>query len=113
MVESNAQVFASSHVEYINREKAFANRGDCIFNDHKLPKWAADDPKIFFAAADKYEGKSNRRYVEIEFALPNVLTLFLICTLKTITILTLFTIRLALYPMDNVTLMSILCSPSV
>ena len=74
IVESNAQVFASSHVDYINREKAFANRGDCIFNAHKLPHWADDDPKIFFAAADKYEGKTNRRYVEIEFALPNELS---------------------------------------
>ena len=25
-------VFASSNVEYINREKAFANRGGCIFS---------------------------------------------------------------------------------
>ena len=66
-------VFASSHVEYINREKAFANRGDCIFHFHHLPKWAKDDPKKFFKAADKYEGVGNRRYMEIEFALPNEL----------------------------------------
>ena len=66
-------VNAESHVEYINREKAFANRGGCIFHSHKLPKWAKDDPKKFFKAADKYEGIGNRRYVEIEFALPNEL----------------------------------------
>ena len=73
IVESNAQVFASSHAEYINREKAFAQRGDCVFHSHKLPKWAEDNPKKFFQAADQFEGKSNRRYVEIEFALPNEL----------------------------------------
>ena len=66
-------VSASSHVEYINREKAFARRGGCIFHSHKLPKWAKNDPKEFFKAADKYEAKGNRRYMEIEFALPNEL----------------------------------------
>ena len=73
-IEDNMdQVFASSHVEYINRERAFAKRGGCIFHAHYLPKWAKDDPKKFFRAADKYEGKDNRRYREIEFALPNEL----------------------------------------
>ncbi len=67
------QVSAKSHVEYINREKAFANRGGCVFHSHHLPKWAKNDPKKFFQAADKYEGKGNRRYREIEFALPNEL----------------------------------------
>ena len=66
-------VYAESHVEYINREKAFENRGGCIFHFHHLPKWAKDDPKKFFKMADKYEGVGNRRYMEIEFALPNEL----------------------------------------
>ena len=60
----NQQV-ALSHVEYINREKAFENRGGCIFQAHHLPKWAHDDPKRFFKAADRYEGLGHRRYVEI------------------------------------------------
>ena len=68
----NQQV-ALSHVEYINREKAFEHRGGCIFQAHHLPKWAHDDPKRFFKAADRYEGLGHRRYVEIEFALPNEL----------------------------------------
>ena len=66
-------VYAESHVEYINREKAFESRGGCIFHSHKLPRWAKDDPKKFFKMADKYEGVGNRRYMEIEFALPNEL----------------------------------------
>ena len=72
--ENLTQLSAKSHVEYINRENAFAKRGGCIFHAHHLPKWANDDPKKFFRAADKYEGCGNRRYVEIEFALPNELT---------------------------------------
>ncbi|MGD7478563.1 hypothetical protein ACQCQL_26445, partial [Ralstonia pseudosolanacearum] len=73
MTEAMAQQSAVSHVEYINREKAFEKRGGCIFHSHHLPKWAHDDPKKFFQAADKYEGVGHRRYVEIEFALPNEL----------------------------------------
>ena len=64
---------AQSHLEYINRERAYENRGACIFHSHHLPKWAHNDPKKFFQAADKYEGVGHRRYVEIEFALPNEL----------------------------------------
>ena len=41
-------VYAESHVEYINREKAFESRGGCIFHSHHLPKWAKDAPKKFF-----------------------------------------------------------------
>ena len=73
MAETMEQHSALSHVEYINRKKAFEKRGGCIFHVHRLPKWAYDDPKKFFQAADKYEGKGNRRYMEIEFALPNEL----------------------------------------
>ena len=67
------QTVAESHVEYINRERAFEKRGECIFHAHRLPKWAKDDPKKFFQAADRYEGIGNRCYMEIEFALPNEL----------------------------------------
>lgn len=73
MAEAMTEHSALSHVEYINREKAFENRGGCIFHSHHLPEWAHDDPKIFFQAADEYEGVGNRRYREIEFALPNEL----------------------------------------
>ena len=69
MEKTNAQ----SHLEYINCERAYENRGACIFHSHHLPKWAKNAPKKFFQAADKYEGVGHRRYVEIEFALPNEL----------------------------------------
>lgn len=72
-MEKKKQMRAESHLQYINREEAFTNRGACIFHSHHLPKWANGDPKKFFQAADKYEGVGHRRYVEIEFALPNEL----------------------------------------
>ena len=71
--EAKKQQSAVSHAEYINRERVYEKRGGCIFQFHRLPKWANDDPKKFFQAADKYEGVGHRRYVEIEFALPNEL----------------------------------------
>jgi hypothetical protein len=68
-------VFASSHVQYINRESAFKQRGGCLYKAHHLPKWAKDSPKKFFEMADRYERANGVRYKEIEFALPNELAL--------------------------------------
>ena len=72
--EKKKQMNAKDHSQYINREEAYKNRGGCILRSHHLPKWVHDDPKKFFQAADKYEGIGHRRYVEIEFALPNELS---------------------------------------
>lgn len=72
--EKKKQMNAKDHSQYINREEAYKNRGGCILHSHHLPKWVHDDPKKFFQAADKYEGIGHRRYVEIEFALPNELS---------------------------------------
>lgn len=69
------EVLASSHVEYINREKAFKKRGGCVYKGHRLPKWANDSPNAFFQEADKHSPSDVRRYLELEFALPNELTL--------------------------------------
>ena len=40
VTEAMEEQSAVSHVEYINRERAFANRGGCIFHAHHLPKCA-------------------------------------------------------------------------
>lgn len=69
------KTFAESHVQYINREAAFKERGGCVFTAHHLPPWAEDSPLKFWKAADKYERANGERYKEIEFALPNELTL--------------------------------------
>lgn len=71
----DANVAANSHVEYINREKAFAKRGDCVYTSNHLPAWANGSPNKFFKAADRYSPKNADRYREIEFALQNELTL--------------------------------------
>lgn len=69
------KIFASSHLQYINREAAFKKRGGCIATGHQLPKWAGDDPKVFFMTADQYSPVNDERYKEIIFALPNELSL--------------------------------------
>lgn len=71
--ETLDRTYAYSHIQYINREAAFQKRGGCIGKGHSLPKWAQDDPKRFFEAADIYERSNGERYKEIEFALPNEL----------------------------------------
>ena len=73
--EHRHTILAQSHVEYINREAAFKKKGGCVYTSHRLPKWADDSAKKFFAAADRYEAKDSTRYREIQFALPNELSL--------------------------------------
>ena len=67
--------FAESHVQYINREAAFKERGGCVRTGHHLPPWAGDSPLKFWKEADRCERGNGERYKEIEFALPNELTL--------------------------------------
>lgn len=69
------KTFAASHVQYINRESVFEQRGGCIYKAHHLPAWAKDNPLKFFAAADHYERSNGERYKEIIFSLPNELSL--------------------------------------
>lgn len=73
--EFGESISAVSHVQYINREAAFRKKGGCIYTAHRLPKWAKEDPKRFFRAADQHERKDGNRYLELQMALPNELTL--------------------------------------
>ena len=99
-LQSKAQTFVESHVEYINREKAFEKRCGCSFHSHRFPNWSHDDPQKFFQAADKYEDKGNRRYMEIEFALPNELSYSArVITLHTLSMLFKVKFSLKLYLM--------------
>ena len=76
VLEENAdRVQAASHVEYINRENAFAKKGGCVYQENKLPPWAHGSSKEFFRAADRYSPKTVGRYKEFEFSLQNELTL--------------------------------------
>ena len=66
---------AKAHAEYINREVTPAQESDCVFKAVQLPSWANGSAQKFFEAATRYEDKGNRRFKEIEFSLPNELTL--------------------------------------
>lgn len=69
------KTFASSHVQYINRESVFEQRGGCVYKAHHLPSWAENNPLNFFRAADQHERDNGERYKEIVFSLPNELSL--------------------------------------
>ena len=66
---------AKSHATYIAREGKTAQKSDCVFKAVQLPRWANRSAQKFFEAATRYEDKGNRRFKEIEFSLPNELTL--------------------------------------
>ena len=72
---NGAKVSAKAHADYILREGENSQKSDCVFQGHQLPSWADESAQKFFSAADRYEDKGNRRYKEIEFSLPNELTL--------------------------------------
>ena len=71
----NDAVYASSHVQYINRESIFKKRGGCLYTANHLPRWAEGNAKKFFQAADRFERINGERYKEMEFSLPNELGL--------------------------------------
>ena len=75
MQNSIGNDFAYAHLEYINREAAYQNRGGCKMTGHHLPRWAEGSAMRFFHAADRYERKNGERYKEIVFSLPNELPL--------------------------------------
>lgn len=64
-----------AHAKYINREGTPIQEPDCVFKVVQLPNWANGSAQKFFEAATRYEDKGNRRFKEIEFSLPNELTL--------------------------------------
>ena len=71
----NDAVYASSHVQYINRESIFKKRGGCLYTANHLPSWAEGNARRFFQEADKNERVNGERYKEIVFSLPNELGL--------------------------------------
>ena len=64
----------AAKVAYVLRQGRYAGRYDLVVSGHgNLPAWADGDPCALFAAADLYERKNGRLFVEIEVALPNEL----------------------------------------
>jgi hypothetical protein len=68
-----------SKLEYINREGKFkeTDAGEEVLHkeDGKMPPWAANDHNKFWKAAEDYERENANVFRELEFALPNELTL--------------------------------------
>ena len=64
----------AAKVAYVLRQGRYAGRYDLVVAGHgNLPQWADGDPCTLFAAADLYERKNGRLFVEIEVALPHEL----------------------------------------
>lgn len=69
---------ASPHAAYIQREGIYAerlNQGEKLeaTESGNMPKWAKDNPNLFWEAADLYERKNGYVYREHEIALPREL----------------------------------------
>lgn len=63
--------------DYLTRRGQFAKKhdGPLVFMESgNMPTWAADDPRKFWEAADKYERANGALYHTIEIALPLALT---------------------------------------
>jgi hypothetical protein len=75
-IKSGKKGTAREHAAYIERHGHYKNRDeDLIHSAHgNLPKWAGNDPNLFWKMADKHERANGAAYRESEIALPNELT---------------------------------------
>ena len=68
---------ALAHAEYIEREEKYAlkKNQDLEYSEAgNMPRWAEENPKLFWQAADLYERKNGSTYREFEIALPRELS---------------------------------------
>lgn len=74
-IKSGGKGTAGDHADYIARNGFHRKRDDLVHASHgNLPRWAANDPKVMWKAADKYERKNGAAYREAIIALPAELT---------------------------------------
>ena len=76
-VKVGAKGKAAAHAEYIEREGEYKlkHQEKLEATEHgNMPKWAQDDPNLFWRCADEFERKNGSSYREIEIALPRELT---------------------------------------
>lgn len=74
-IKSGGKGTAGDHADYIARNGFHRKRDDLVHASHgNLPRWAANDPKVMWRAADKYERKNGAAYREAIIALPAELT---------------------------------------
>jgi hypothetical protein len=77
--EDENRTKTAGKLEYINREGKLKDTNkaeDLIYKENgKMPSWAKDDHNIFWKAAEDFERENANVFRELEFALPNELTL--------------------------------------
>lgn len=67
---------AAVKMDYINRDGKYSDRKDLGYAESgNMPEWAKSDPKSYWKAADDFERANGTLYHEIEFALPNEISL--------------------------------------
>ena len=66
---------ARAKSDYIEREGRYEREREELEHSESgnMPKWAKDDPRSYWAAADEYERANGRLYREVQFALPKEL----------------------------------------
>ena len=66
---------ARAKCDYIEREGRYErDREELEYKEHgNMPKWAEDDPRSYWEAADEHERSNGRLYSEVQFALPKEL----------------------------------------
>ena len=66
---------ARAKIDYIEREGRYEQEREELEHSESgnMPKWAEDDPRSYWAAADEYERANGRLYREVQFALPKEL----------------------------------------
>lgn len=67
---------AAAHAEYIDRDGKYEKqkKADLDYSESgNMPKWAEENPNLFWQSADLYERKNGSTYREFEIALPREL----------------------------------------
>ena len=66
---------AGAKHDYIHREGKYSRDREEVEHaeSRNMPAWAADDPRLYWKAADLHERANGRLYVEVQVALPNEL----------------------------------------
>lgn len=75
-IKSGKKGTAANHAAYISRKGKYNQRDDLVATGHgNMPKWAKDDPNVYWKAGDKHERANGAVYREHEIALPSELDL--------------------------------------
>lgn len=74
-IKSGKRGTGADHAAYIARRGKFRDREDLVASGHgNMPRWAEDNPLLFWRAGDKHERANGAVYREHEIALPAELT---------------------------------------